>query len=83
MQDRPRLLGIMLEMSNLTQVAAFSACVLRKIIEGWKAEDYEEMRVGKAEVVKKLGFECLIPLSKLDTGMDWRWRPSQERLETT
>ena len=50
----PRRLELMLEISNLTQergeVAGFSASVRRKIIEGWKAEDYEEMGVDKAEV---------------------------------
>ena len=76
--DGLRRRELMLEMSNLTQergeVAPISASVLRRIIECWKAEDYEEMGVDKAEVVEKLGLECLIPLSKLDTGMDRRWR---------
>ena len=43
--DGRRRLELMLIMSNLTlergKVAAFSASVLRRIIEGWKAEDYE------------------------------------------
>ena len=85
--DGPRRLELMLEMSNLTQergeVAAFSASVLRRIIEGWKPEDYEEMGVDKAEVEEKLGLECLIPLSELDTGMDRHRRLSEERLENT
>ena len=29
--------------------------MLRRIIEGWKAEDYEEMGVDKAVVEEKLG----------------------------
>ena len=74
-------------MSNLTQekgeVAAFSAFVLRRILEGWKAEDYEEMGVDKAEVEEKLGLKCLTPLSELDTSMDRRRRRSEERLEIT
>ena len=74
-------------MSNLTQergeVAASSASVLRRIIEGWKAQDYEEMGVHKAEVEEKLGLECLILLSELDTGMDRRRRRSKESLENT
>ena len=53
----------MLEMSNLTQergeVVAFSASVLRRIIEGWKTADYEEMGMDKAAVEEKLGLECL------------------------
>ena len=77
----------MLVMSNLTQergeVAAFSASGLRRIIEGWKAEDYEEMGVDKAEVEEKLGRECIIPLSELDTGMDRCRRRSEERVENT
>ena len=77
----------MLEMSNLTQesreVAAFSASVLKRIIEGWKAEDYEEMGVDKAEVEAKLGLECRIPLSELDTGMDQYRKRSEERLKNT
>ena len=86
-RDGPRRLEIMLEMSNLTQkkgeVAAFSAFVLRRILEGWKAEDYEEMGVDKAEVEEKLGLKCLTPLSELDTSMDRRRRRSEERLEIT
>ena len=82
-----RRLQLMLEMTNLTQergeVAAFSASGLRRIIEGWKAEDYEEMGVDKAEVEEKLGRECIIPLSELDTGMDRHQRRSEERLEHT
>ena len=74
-------------MSNLTQereeVAAFSASVVRRIIKGWKVEDYKEIRVDKAEVEEKLGLECLIPLSELDTGMDQRRTRSEERLENT
>ena len=77
----------MLEMTNLTQergdVAAFSACVLRRIIEGWKAEDYEEMGVDKVEVEEKFSLECLIPLSELDTGMDRRRSRSEARIENT
>ena len=83
----PRRLQLMLEISNLTQargeVAAFLASGLRRIIEGWKAEDYEEMGVDKAEVEEKLGRECIIPLSELGNGMDRRWRRSKERLENT
>ena len=64
----PRRLELMLDMSNLTQkrgkVIAFSASVLRMIIEGWKPEDYEDMGVEKAEVEEKFGLESLIPLSE-------------------
>ena len=83
----PRRIDLMLEMSNLTQgrgeVAGFSASVLRRIIEGSKTEDYEEMGVDKVEVEAKLSLECLIPLSELDTGMDRRRGRSEERLENT
>ena len=41
------------------------------------------MGVDKAEVEEKLGLECLIPLSKLDTGMDRCQRRLEERLENT
>ena len=41
------------------------------------------MGVDKAEVEEKLGFECLIALSELDTGMDQRRRRSEERVENT
>ena len=41
------------------------------------------MGVNKAEVEEKLGLECLIPLSELDTVMDRRQRRSEERLENT
>ena len=62
----PQRLDLMLKISNLTQerreVAAFSASLLRMIIEGWKAEDYQKMGVDKAEVKEKLGLKCLIPL---------------------
>ena len=55
--DVPRRLELMLEMSNLTQergeVAAFSASMLRRSMEGRKDEDYEEMGVDKAEVEEK------------------------------
>ena len=74
-------------MSNLTQergeVAAFSASMLRRIIEGWKTADYEEIGMDKASVEEKLGLECLSPLSELDTGMDRRRRCSEERLENS
>ena len=85
--DGPQRLELMLEMSNLTQerreVAAFSASVLKRIIEGWKAEHYEEMGVDKAEVEEKLGLECRIPLAELDTSMDQHPRRTEERLENT
>ena len=41
------------------------------------------MRIDKAEVQEKMGLECLIPLSGLDTGMDWRRRRTEERLENS
>ena len=56
---------------------------MRRIIEGWKAEDYKELGVDKAEVEEKLGLKYLIPLLELNTGMDWCRRRSKERLENT
>ena len=41
------------------------------------------MGIDKAEVEEKMGLECLIPLSGLDTGMDWRRRRTEERLENS
>ena len=87
--DGPYHLQLMLEISNLTQergeVAAFSSSMLRRIMENWKAEDYEEMGVDKAKVEEKWGLNCLIPLSDLDTSMDpsRRGRCSKERPENT
>ena len=85
--DGPQRLELVLEMSNLTQemgkLAAFSASVLRGIMEGWKAENYQEVGVDKAEVEEKLDLECLIPLSELDTSMDRRRRHSKEMLQNT
>ena len=52
-------------------------------MEGWKAENYQEVGVDKAEVEEKLGLECLIPLSELDTSMDRRRRHSKEMLQNT
>ena len=85
--DGPQRPELMLNMSNLTpergKVAAFLPSLLRKIIEGWEAEDYKEMWVDKAEVEEKLGLKYLILLSELDTGMDRRRRRLEERLENT
>ena len=85
--DGPQRLEIMLKMSNLTperrDVAAFSASVLRRIIEGWQAENYEEMGVVKAQLKEKLGLECPIPLSELNTGINRHRGRAAERLENT
>ena len=43
-------------------VAAFSASVLRKIIEDWKAGDFEEIGVDKGTVKEKWDLECRIGL---------------------
>ena len=86
-RDGPWRLELVLEISNRSQkrgyVAAFSASVLRKIIEDWKAGDFEEIGVDKGTVKEKWDLECRIGLWELDTGMDWSWRHSEKRLENT
>ena len=63
-------------------MAAHSASVMRKIVEGLTPEELAEMGVDRATVEEKTGLrEGLIPLSELDTGISRRRRLSLLRLE--
>ena len=59
--DGPQSLELMIEMPQLTQergkAAAYSASVLKKIIEGWIDKDFEEMGMDKAATKEKIGLK--------------------------
>ena len=81
----PQRLKLVAEVSERTQergeVAACSARVIRRIVEGWTDKELEEMGVDRAAAEEKVGLRTgLIPLAELDTGIRRRRRHSERRI---
>ena len=83
--SRPQRLELMTEVSEMTQergkVAACSARVIKRIVEGWTDKELEEMWVTRAAAEEKVGLHTgLIPLAGLDSGIRRRRRHSELRI---
>ena len=81
----PQRLEWMAEVSDRTQergeVAACSARVIKRIVEGWTDKELEEMGVTRVAAEEKVGLHIgLIPLAELDTGIKRRRRHSERRI---
>ena len=81
----PQALELIADISERIQergeVAARSARVIKRIVEGWTDKELEEMVVDRAAAEEKVGLHIgLIPLSELDKGIRRRWRHSNRRI---
>ena len=81
----PQRLELVAEVSEWTQergeVAACSARVIRRIVQGWTDKELEEIRVDRAAAEEKVDLHTgLIPLAELDTGIRRRRRHSERRI---